>query len=105
MAEQPKRSVENGKRVDVGSSPPEGFWVIAKSWWDGATMDSGSVKLNLAMLFGVTLAAMLCIWSVGGAIALIIGSVHVWSLAGTGVGVASALMAAGIQLRRKRPKP
>jgi hypothetical protein len=57
------------------------------------------------MLFSVTLAGMLCIWSVGGAIALIIGNVHVWSLTGTGVGVASVLMTAGIQRRRKRPKP
>jgi hypothetical protein len=105
MAEKLKRMKNGDDSADSGGSPPDGFWVTAKSWWDGATRDSGSVKRNLAMLFGVTLAAMLCIWSVGGAIALIIGSVHVWSLAGTGVGAASVLMTAGIRLRRKRPKP
>jgi|ERR1700761_2105346 hypothetical protein len=79
-----------------------GFWPTAKAWWDDATRDSGSVKRNLAMLSGVTLAAMLCIWSIGGAMALIVGSVHAWSLAGAGVGVASVLAGVGTRLHRKR---
>jgi hypothetical protein len=104
MEEQTKRGLENGKRIDVSGPPPDGFWVVAKAWWSDAVTDSNSVKRNLAMLFGVTLAAMLCIGSMGGAIALVIGSVHVWSLAGTGVSVATVLAAVGVR-RRKRRKP
>jgi hypothetical protein len=58
MEEQIKRSLENRRRIDFGGSPPEGFWVAAKDWWRDAVTDSGSVKRNLAMLFGVTLAAI-----------------------------------------------
>ena len=58
MAEQLKSTENPG-----GGPAPGGFWVTAKAWWDGATTDSASVKRNLAMLGGVTLAAMLCIWS------------------------------------------
>jgi hypothetical protein len=57
------------------------------------------------MLGGVTLAAMLCIWSLGGVLAIIVGSVHVWSMAGAGAGVASVLAALGIRLHRKRRGP
>ena|ERR1700722_8053773 len=100
MAEQLK-STEN-----PGEGPaPGGFWVTAKAWWDGATRDSASVKRNLAMLGGVTLAAMLCIWSLGGVLAIIVGSVHVWSMAGAGAGAASVLAALGIRLHRKRRAP
>jgi hypothetical protein len=99
MAEELESTENSG-----GGPAPESFWVTARAWWDVATRDSGSVKRNLAMLGGVTVAVILCIWSLGGAIALIVGSVHVWSLAGTGVGAASVLSVAGIQWRRKRPK-
>jgi hypothetical protein len=105
MEEQIKRSMENGKRIDGDGRPPGGFWVVALAWWRIAVKDSGSVKRNLAMLFGVTLAVMLCIGSVGGAAALIIGSVRAWSVAGTGAGVATVLTAVGLQRRRKRRKP
>ena len=100
MAEQLK-STEN---PDQGLAPG-GFWVTANAWWDGATRDSASVKRNLAMLGGVTLAAMLCIWSLGGVLAIIVGSVHVWSMAGAGAGVASVLAALGIRLHRRRRGP
>jgi hypothetical protein len=105
MEEQIRRSMENGRRIDANGCPPRGFWVVALAWWRLAVKDSSSVKRNLAMLFGVTLAVMLCIGSVGGAVALIIGSVHAWSVAGTGVSVASVLTAVGLQRRRKRRKP
>ena len=100
MADQLKPKENPG-----GGPASGGFWVTAKAWWDGATRDSVSVKRNLAMLGGVTLAAMLCIWSLGGALAIIVGSVHVWSMAGAGAGVASVLAALGIRLHRKRRDP
>lgn len=92
--------------ADSSRDPPQGgFWVTAGAWWDSATRDSGSVKRNLAMLGGVTLAAVVCIWSVGGAIALIVGSVHVWSLTGAGVGAGSVLTVAVTRLHRRRRRP
>ena len=91
----------NDDSAASGSSQSGGFW----KRWDSATRDSGSVKRNLAVLFGVTLAAMLCIGAVGGAVALVLGSVHAWPVAGTGVGLASVLTALGIRLRRGHPKP
>ena len=54
---------------------------------------------------GVTLAAMLCIWSVGGVLAIVVGSVHVWSMAGVSAGAASVLTALGVRLHRKRRGP
>jgi membrane protein implicated in regulation of membrane protease activity len=54
------------------------------------------------MLGGVTLAAILCIWSLGGVLAIIVGSVHLWSMAGVGAGVASVLAALGIRRHRRR---
>lgn len=50
----------------------------------------------------LTLATILCIWSVGGALTIVVGSVHVWSMAGAGAGLASVLAALGIRLHRKR---
>lgn len=85
-----------------GGSSPGGFWVTAQAWWERATRDSASVKRNLAMLGGVTLAAILCIWSLGGVLAIIVGSVHLWSMAGVGAGVASVLAALGIRRHRRR---
>jgi hypothetical protein len=38
----------------------------------------------------------------GGVLAIIVGSVHVWSMAGVGAGVASVLAALGIRRHRKR---
>lgn len=91
---------------DSNQGPPPGSLLLtAKAWWDSATRDSGSVKRNLAMLGGVTLAAVVCIWSVGGAIALIVGSVHVWSLTGAGVGAGSVLAVAVTRLHRRRRRP
>ena len=60
------------------------------------------MKRNLAMLGGITLAAMLFIGSLGGVLAIIVGSVRVWSMAGAGAGAASVLTALGIRLHRKR---
>jgi hypothetical protein len=54
------------------------------------------------VLGGVTLAAILCIWSLGGVLAIIVGSVHVWSMADVGAGVASVLAELGIRRHRKR---
>ena len=99
MEEQP-RSERNDYGAASDGSHPGGFW----ERWDRATKDSGSVKRNLAMLFGVMLALVLCIGAVGGAAALILGSVHAWPVAGTGIGLASVLTVASVQLRRKRPK-
>jgi heme A synthase len=76
--------------------------VTAQAWWERATRDSASVKRNLAVLGGVTLAAILCIWSLGGVLAIIVGSVHVWSMADVGAGVASVLAELGIRRHRKR---
>ena len=96
---------EKRKFTENPGGGPGGFWVTAKAWWEGATRDSASVKRNLAMLGGVTLAAILCIWSLGGVLAIILGSVHVWSMAGTGAGVASLLAALGIRQHRKQRGP
>jgi hypothetical protein len=104
MAGEAERSVENGERPDPRDSPPVSFWLTAKAWWGDAVRDAGSVRRNWAMLLGVTLAFVLCIWSVGGAVALIVGSVHVAALASAGVGVASALTAVGVRMHRRRPR-
>jgi hypothetical protein len=86
----------------VRQAPPQAFWATARDWWAGATTDSGSVKRNLAMLAGVTAAVLLCIWSVGGVLAIIVGSVHVWSLAGAGAGVSVASATATVWNRKRR---
>jgi hypothetical protein len=63
------------RKLLVEAPPPAGFWVTAKAW------------------------------SLGGVLAIIVGSVHVWSMAGAGAGVASVLAALGIRLHRKRRGP
>ena len=91
-----------------GSS--EGFWVTAKAWWEGATKDDGSVERNLAFLKGFRWAVILWIWSIGGAVAIVVlvvvvvggHSGHAWSTVGVGAGVVSVLAALGIRLHRRR---
>jgi hypothetical protein len=56
------------------------------------------------MLFGVALVVVMCILSLGGAIALIVGATHAWPVAGMGAGLASVLAAVGIRLQRKRSR-